>query len=57
MTSYFAGGALGSWAGALAWSRAGWGGVCAIGAAMTSIALVALARDITRATRAVSSDA
>jgi predicted MFS family arabinose efflux permease len=53
MTSYFAGGALGSWAGALAWSRGGWGGVCAIGGAMTAIALVALARDITRNARAV----
>jgi predicted MFS family arabinose efflux permease len=54
MTSYFAGGALGSWAGALAWSRAGWGGVCAVGAGMAAIALVALARDVTRAARATA---
>jgi predicted MFS family arabinose efflux permease len=51
MTSYFAGGALGSWVGALAWGRAGWSGVCAVGAVMSSVALVALARDAISARR------
>jgi predicted MFS family arabinose efflux permease len=46
MTSYFAGGALGSWSGALAWARGGWLAVCGLGAAMTAIALVALLRDV-----------
>lgn len=49
MTSYFAGGALGSWAGAVAWAKAGWPGVCAAGAATTSVALVGLTRDFLRA--------
>jgi predicted MFS family arabinose efflux permease len=48
MTSYFAGGALGSWVGAWAWSRAGWPGVCGAGAAMAAIALVALVREVAR---------
>jgi predicted MFS family arabinose efflux permease len=47
MTSYFAGGALGSWAGALAWAEAGWSGVCFVGAGMNAIALLALARSVT----------
>lgn len=42
MTSYFAGGAAGSWLGAIAWSRAGWTGVCELGASMGTVALVAL---------------
>jgi predicted MFS family arabinose efflux permease len=42
MTSYFAGGAAGSWLGVLAWTRAGWTGACAVGAAMTVIAVSAL---------------
>jgi len=42
MTSYFAGGAAGSWLGVLAWSSAGWTGACAVGATMGGVALVAL---------------
>ena len=48
MTSYFLGGALGSWAGAFAWSRTGWHGVCGVGAGMSAIALLWLARDFIR---------
>ncbi len=42
MTSYFGGGALGSWLGAEAWSGAGWAGVTALGAALSIAALVVL---------------
>lgn len=49
MTSYFAGGAAGSWLGVLAWTRAGWLGACAVGAAMGVIALAALGLSQARA--------
>jgi predicted MFS family arabinose efflux permease len=42
MVTYFAGGALGSWAGTSAWSRWGWWGVCACGAALSLAGLVLL---------------
>ncbi len=42
MTSYFAGGAAGSWFGVIAWTRAGWVGACAVGAAMSVVAISAL---------------
>ncbi|HEX8506426.1 MAG TPA: MFS transporter [Hymenobacter sp.] len=40
MTGYFTGGSLGSVAGGLAWTHAGWPGVCALGAAFAGIAYV-----------------
>ncbi|BDG01239.1 MFS transporter [Anaeromyxobacter oryzae] len=40
MVTYFAGGALGSTAGAWAWNAAGWPGVCAAGAAFSALSLV-----------------
>jgi predicted MFS family arabinose efflux permease len=40
MFTYFIGGGLGSLLGALAWHRAGWPGVCAIGAIATFLSLV-----------------
>ncbi|NOJ94784.1 MFS transporter [Corallococcus sp. CA049B] len=40
MVTYFVGGAAGAWAGMMAWTRAGWPGVCAVGAAMSLTALV-----------------
>ncbi|MGE6757118.1 MFS transporter [Corallococcus interemptor] len=42
MVTYFVGGAAGAWAGMAAWTRAGWPGVCAVGAAMSLTALVAV---------------
>jgi len=42
MVAYFAGGAAGTGLGALAWSRFGWGGVCAAGAALCAAGLAAL---------------
>jgi hypothetical protein len=39
MVTYFAGGAFGAYAGAVAFSAAGWPGVCAVGAACSSAAL------------------
>jgi predicted MFS family arabinose efflux permease len=42
MVTYFVGGAAGAWAGMTAWTRAGWPGVCAVGAAMSLTALVAV---------------
>ncbi|RKG66052.1 MFS transporter [Corallococcus sp. CA054B] len=42
MVTYFVGGAAGAWAGMSAWTRAGWPGVCAVGAAMSLTALVAV---------------
>ncbi|WP_375742925.1 MFS transporter [Corallococcus interemptor] len=40
MVTYFVGGAAGAWAGMEAWTRAGWPGVCAVGAGMSLTALV-----------------
>jgi predicted MFS family arabinose efflux permease len=40
MVSFFIGGAAGSWLGALAWSRWGWNGTCAVGAGLLIIGLV-----------------
>jgi predicted MFS family arabinose efflux permease len=42
MVTYFAGGAAGSWLGTTAWTHLGWTGVCAAGAALCAIALLAL---------------
>jgi len=44
MVMYFAGGAAGSWLGTLAWTRWGWTGVCASGAALCVVALLVLKR-------------
>ena len=41
MVSFFAGGAVGSWLGALGWSMWGWSGVCGVG---TGLVLVGLSR-------------
>jgi len=38
MFCYFVGGGLGSWLGALAWSRFGWAGVCGAAVAMLAVA-------------------
>jgi predicted MFS family arabinose efflux permease len=46
MVTYFTGGAVGSWAGTLAWGFLGWPGVCAVGAAFTLAALLLLARRV-----------
>jgi predicted MFS family arabinose efflux permease len=43
MVTYFTGGALGAYAGAVAYSAWGWPGVCAVGAAMCAVALMMLA--------------
>lgn len=43
MVAYFIGGAVGSYGGAWGWSRAGWGGVCLVGLAMTATGLLAFA--------------
>ena len=43
MVTYFIGGAIGSYAGAWGWSRAGWNGVCLVGLAMTILGLLAFA--------------
>ncbi|MBF5043214.1 MFS transporter [Aggregicoccus sp. 17bor-14] len=43
MVTYFAGGALGSWAGTAAWGRWGWWGVCGAGALFCLAALALLA--------------
>lgn len=43
MVAYFIGGAAGSYGGAWGWSRAGWGGVCLVGLAMTTAGLIAFA--------------
>ncbi|MFP2926336.1 MFS transporter [Pyxidicoccus sp. 3LG] len=42
MVTYFAGGAAGSWLGTTAWTRWGWTGVCAAGAALCIVGLLAL---------------
>ncbi|QDE65587.1 MULTISPECIES: MFS transporter [Myxococcus] len=44
MVTYFAGGAAGSWLGTFAWTHWGWSGVCASGAALCVVALLALKR-------------
>ncbi|AEI63574.1 MFS transporter [Corallococcus macrosporus] len=44
MVTYFAGGAAGSWLGTFAWTHWGWTGVCASGAALCIVALLALKR-------------
>lgn len=44
MVSYFCGGALGTYLGALAWSVAGWKGVCVIGVLLLGGALAVFAR-------------
>jgi predicted MFS family arabinose efflux permease len=41
MVAYFVGGAAGSILGAVAWSVAGWTGVCAFGIAVSTVALIA----------------
>ncbi|WP_050515136.1 MFS transporter [Streptomyces rimosus] len=40
MTSYFLGGVAGSALTSLAWSHAGWGGACALGAALSAVTLL-----------------
>jgi hypothetical protein len=40
MVSFFIGGASGSALAALAWSRAGWSGVCAVGGVCALVGLV-----------------
>ncbi|NMO19886.1 MFS transporter [Pyxidicoccus fallax] len=42
MVTYFAGGAGGSWLGTTAWTNGGWTGVCAAGAALCVVGLLAL---------------
>jgi len=44
MTCYFIGGAAGSALGTLAWTRAGWAGVCGVGIALAVAALLVLSR-------------
>jgi predicted MFS family arabinose efflux permease len=41
MTAYFIGGSVGSVAGGLAWTHAGWHGVCALGVAFVALAFLA----------------
>jgi predicted MFS family arabinose efflux permease len=43
MATYFAGGALGSWLGAIGWAHAGWPGVAIVGGALAALALVIFA--------------
>jgi predicted MFS family arabinose efflux permease len=43
MSTYFSGGALGSWLGVLGWSRAGWTGVSLAGGALSALALAIFA--------------
>ena len=42
IVTYFVGGATGATLGGLAWSGAGWLGVCAVGGALSLVALLAL---------------
>lgn len=51
MVTYFAGGATGAWLGTTAWTRWGWSGVCAVGAALSLTGLLALAWGTRRAAR------
>ena len=46
MIAYFSGGSLGSLAGAYAWTRWGWPGVCATGIALATLALLASLRGL-----------
>ncbi len=48
MVAYFIGGAIGSYGAAWGWSRAGWGGVCLVGLAMTAAGLLAFAATAAR---------
>jgi predicted MFS family arabinose efflux permease len=54
MVSFFAGGAIGSWLAAYAWSRWGWSGVCTVG---TCLLLVGLARFVLPVCSAEQEDA
>ena len=40
MMTYFIAGAMGSWVGSILWDRCGWGGVCALGAALPAAGCV-----------------
>jgi predicted MFS family arabinose efflux permease len=40
MATYFAGGALGSWLGAVGWTHAGWTGVAVVGGALAALGLL-----------------
>ncbi|MFK0291667.1 MFS transporter [Streptomyces sp. NPDC090442] len=51
MTSYFAGGALGSALTSWVWVTAGWGGVCTLGATLAGAAVVVWGMDRARNTR------
>lgn len=53
MTAYFVGGSLGSAAGSWAWQRAGWAGVCFVGAAFTLVGLGTFAATSRAKTRKV----
>jgi predicted MFS family arabinose efflux permease len=50
MVTNFDGGAAGAWSGNTAWTRWGWPGVCAVGAAMSLAGLLALLLGARRAT-------
>ncbi len=45
MFSYFSGGSIGSWLGALCWQYKGWTAVCALSIAVTAIVLLVFARN------------
>jgi hypothetical protein len=44
MVSYFIGGALGSWLGAICWAYKGWGAVCGLSLLVLAIAMAVFAR-------------
>ncbi|MFI9078488.1 MFS transporter [Streptomyces sioyaensis] len=46
MTSYFAGGAIGSALTSVIWTTRGWGGVCALGAALAALTVLVWAADL-----------
>jgi len=50
MVSYFAGGALGTFAASIAWARGGWPAVCATGAAFAVAGMLPLLRERARST-------
>jgi predicted MFS family arabinose efflux permease len=54
MTTYFAGGAVGSQTGAMMYERFGWNGVCWTGAGFVAVALIVL---VTRKTQNTRKDA